>query len=105
MMDKDPTKWEEGIWLLAIGMSLAGGLAKCYVKFIGRKITVRVCIEFVAELCICVMVGLAVFMGVMSFDYPPGVSVSLACMGAHMSTGLIQPIENAIRNHLKKRGN
>lgn len=99
---KDPTNWGWAIWVLAIGMSVAGGIINWYSKIRAGHTKAFSAMEFVVEIFTSGFIGLAVFMGLDSFGEPLGLCAALAGVGGHMSTRLLFPIENATLSKIKK---
>jgi hypothetical protein len=101
MPEKDPTTWGMSIWLLAIGMSVAGGLVNWYARVKQGHTRAFNIIELIGEIFTSAFVGLAVFMAAQSMGEPVGLCAALAGVGGHMATRLLFSIEKWIERRLR----
>lgn len=100
--ENDPSRWSETVWYLAVGASLAGGFIRCYAKALGHKMSMTLIIQLVFELIVSVIIGMAVFMLMMSLDSREGICVFSACVTASMSTKLLTAIQNKIKDRIER---
>jgi hypothetical protein len=103
MPEKDPTNWGGAIWLLALGMSLAGGLVNWYGRIRQGYTRAFNLIELVGELFISAFVGLGVFMATQALDQPIGLCAALAGVGGHMATRLLFAAEKWIEAFFRNK--
>ncbi|MEX3628325.1 MAG: phage holin family protein [Burkholderia sp.] len=96
MPTKDPTNWGYATWLLAIGMSCAGGLVNWYARVKQGHTRAFNIIELIGEIFTSAFVGLGVFMAVQALDQPIGLCAALAGVGGHMATRLLFAVEKWI---------
>jgi hypothetical protein len=101
MPEKDPTNWGISIWLLAVGMSCAGGLVNWYARIKQGYARAFNIVELIGEIFTSAFVGLGVFMAVQSLDQPIGLSAALAGVGGHMATRLLFAFEKWIENRFR----
>lgn len=100
---KDPTTWTLATWLLAVGMSCAGGLINWYSRVrLGHTRAFNV-VELIGEIFTAGFVGLGVFMAGMSLGQPMGLCAALAGVGGHMATRLLFAVERFIERRLSKK--
>ena len=96
MPEKDPTNWGLSIWLLAVGMSCAGGLVNWYARVKQGHTRAFNIIELIGEIFTSAFVGLGVFMTAQAMDQPIGLCAALAGVGGHMATRLLFAVEKWI---------
>lgn len=101
MPEKDPTNWGFGIWLLALGMSCAGGLVNWYARVKQGHTRAFNVIELIGEIFTSAFVGLGVFMVAQSMDHPIGFCAALAGVGGHMATRLLFSLEKWIEGRFR----
>lgn len=101
MIEKDPTNWGLSIWLLAIGMSCAGGLVNWYARIKQGHTRVFNIIELIGEIFTSAFVGLGVFMAAQAMDQPLGLCAALAGVGGHMATRLLFAVEKLIEGRFR----
>jgi hypothetical protein len=102
MPDKDPTNWGLAIWILALGMSCAGGLVNWYTRVKKGYTRAFNVVELVGEIFTSAVVGLGVFMAAQALDQPIGLCAALAGVGGHMATRLLFTLENWVESYFKK---
>lgn len=103
MPGKDPTNWGWAIWVLAMGMSVAGGLVNWYRRVRAGHTRAFNLVELVGEIFTSGFVGLAVFMALQAFDQPLGICATAAGIGGHMATRLLFWVERLIESWLESR--
>ncbi len=101
MPEKDPTNWGYATWMLAIGMSCAGGLVNFYARVKQGHTRAFNLIELLGEIFTSAFVGLAVFMAGQSMDQPIGLCAALAGVGGHMATRLLFAAEKVIESRMR----
>jgi hypothetical protein len=104
MPEKDPTNWGLSIWLLALGMSCAGGLVNWYARVKRGYTRAFNVVELVGEIFTSAVVGVGVFMAAQALEQPMGLCAALAGVGGHMATRLLFAIEKWIEGYFKKTG-
>lgn len=92
----DPTKWGLGTWLLAFGMSFAGGILSWIVKIRAGHARAFNFVEMVMELIICGIVGFIAFMAADGLGQPPSLCAVAAGIGGNMGTRLTTLVERWI---------
>lgn len=95
---RDPTVWPWTVWLLGLGMSLAGGFINWYSRVRAGNIASFNLIELIGELFTSGAVGIGVFMALESWDQPLGICAALAGVGGHMSTRLLFAVGRVIES-------
>ena len=104
---KDPTNWPWGVWLLAAGMSLAGGFINWYGRIKSGHIITFNILELIGELFTSGSVGVGVFMVLEALDQPIGICAAAAGIAGHMSTRLLfavgQVVESRINTFITKK--
>lgn len=107
MPEKDPTNWEAGVWMLSIGMSLAGGFINWYGRIKSGHIIRFNILELIGELFTSGAVGVGVFMILDAWTQPLGVCAAAAGVSGHMSTRLLfvvgQVVESRINTFVAKK--
>lgn len=107
MPEKDPTTWDAGVWLLSIGMSLAGGLINWYGRIKSGNIIRFNLLELIGELFTSGAVGVGIFMLLEAWGQPLGVCAAAAGVSGHMSTRLLfvvgQVVESRINAFVVKK--
>lgn len=103
MPEKDPTNWGYATWLLAIGMSCAGGLINWYGRLKQGHTRAFNIVELIGETFTAAFVGLGVFMAGTALDQPLGLCAAMAGIGGHMATRLLFAVERMIENRLRKQ--
>jgi hypothetical protein len=101
MPTKDPTTWTYATWLLAIGMSCAGGLVNFYARVKQGHARAFNLIELLGEIFTSAFVGLGVFMIAQGMDQPVGLCAALAGVGGHMATRLLFTVEKVVESRLR----
>lgn len=101
MPEKDPTNWGYAVWLLAVGMSAAGGLVNFYARVKRGHTRAFNFIELIGEIFTSAFVGLGAFMIAQSYGLPLGLCAALAGVGGHMATRLLFLAEKLIENKLR----
>lgn len=101
MPEKDPTNWGMATWILAMGMSCAGGLVNWYARVKQGYTRAFNLIELIGEIFTSAFVGLGVFMVVQSMDQPLGLCAALAGVGGHMATRLLFSVEKWIESRFR----
>jgi hypothetical protein len=101
MPEKDPTNWGLSIWLLAVGMSCAGGLVNWYARVKQGHTRAFNIIELIGEIFTSAFVGLGVFMTAQAMDQPIGLCAALAGVGGHMATRLLFAVEKWIEGRFR----
>lgn len=96
MPEKDPTTWAIATWMLAAGMSLAGGLASFYQRYRRRHRKTFTLMELIGEVMTSAFVGVGTFMALSALDQPAGLCAAGAGIGGHMATRLMLFIEQEI---------
>lgn len=104
MIEKDPTNWSYATWLLAIGMSSAGGLVNFYARIKQGHARAFNIVELIGEIFISAFVGLGVFMAAQSMEQPIGLCAALAGLGGHMATRLLFAVEKGIEARARAMG-
>lgn len=104
MPEKDPTNWGYATWLLAIGMSCAGGAVNWYARVRQGHTRAFNVIELIGEIFTAAFVGLGVFMLMQGLDQPLGLCAAGAGVGGHMATRLLFAVEKAIETRLRVHG-
>lgn len=102
MLDKDPTSWSIGVWLLALGMPIAGGIVNWYARVKQGHARAFNVIELLGEVFTSAFVGLGVFMAAQALEQPLGLCAALAGVGGHMATRLLFVAEKAVENYFRK---
>lgn len=104
----DPRTWEISTWLLAFTMAFGGGVIDWISQYLGnvdayesRCITCNV-VSFAARVFIAGVIGLGVFMLIVSLGYSIGVSAALDGIAAHMGVTLLYIIEQKIKEKINK---
>lgn len=93
MPEKDPTNWGIAVWVLATGMSVAGGLVNWYARVKSGHTRAFNVLELLGEIFTSGFVGVGVFMALQAIDQPLGICAASAGIGGHMSTRLLLLIE------------
>lgn len=101
MPEKDPTNWGYATWLLAIGMSCAGGIVNFYARVKQGHSRAFNVIELIGEIFTSAFVGLGVFMVAQNMDQSIGLCAALAGIGGHMATRLLFAVEKVIEARFK----
>ena len=101
MPEKDPTNWGLSVWLLAIGVSCAGGLVNWYARVKQGHTRAFNVIELIGEIFTSAFVGLCVFMLAQAMGYPIGFCAALAGVGGHMATRLLFAFEKLVESRLR----
>ena len=101
MPEKDPTNWGYATWLLAVGMSCAGGMVNWYARVKQGHTRAFNIIELIGEVFTSGFVGLCVFMTAQSMDQPIGLCAALTGVGGHMATRLLFAVEKWIEGRFR----
>lgn len=102
MPEKDPTTWTVATWLLAAGMSMAGGFLNWWSKIRAGHARHFNVVEMVGEMCVSGVVGLGVFMAADGLGQPPSICAAVAGIGGHMGTRLLFLVEQWAMKRLEK---
>jgi hypothetical protein len=102
MIEKDPTTWGLATWILALGMSCAGGIVNWYAKVKQGHARAFNIIELLGEIFTSAFVGLGVFMAAQSIDQPLGICAALAGVGGHMATRLLFALEKLLESKINE---
>lgn len=102
MIDEDPTIWSGSTWLLAIGMSVAGGVVNWYAKVRSGHTRAFNIVELIGEVFTAAFVGLSVFMLLLAIGQPMGVCAAASGVGGHMAARLLFVLERAIEAKIKQ---
>ena len=100
MPNSDPTTWPAITWVIALIMSLSGGLINWISHKAGQS-PFKI-FEFLGELFTSGFVGIGLFMLVDSLGQPIGLSAASAGIGGHMATRFLFLVERAIEARLIK---
>lgn len=100
-IEKDPTTWTAATWLLAVGMSLAGGAVNFYARVKRGHTRAFNLIELVGEIFISGFVGLGTFMLLTGIGHPLGIAAVAAGIGGHMGTRVLFLAEQALERRFK----
>lgn len=92
----DPTKWGVGTWLLAFGMSFAGGILSRLAKIRAGHARAFNFAETTIELTVSGIVGLLAFMAADGMGQPPSLCAVAAGIGGNMGIRLTQLAERWI---------
>lgn len=103
MPEKDPTTWGLATWLLALGMSAAGGVLNWYAKVKAGRTRAFNIIELVGEVFTSAFVGLGAFMALDGIGQPMSVCAAAAGVAGHMATRLLFLIEQQIEERMRRR--
>ncbi len=101
MLDKDPTTWTAGTWILAFGMAIGGGVINWYSKFKDKHPKAFSFFEFIFEILVSGFVGLGSFMLMVAFDQSAVLCAVASGIGGHMGTKLITLVEKFIEFRFK----
>lgn len=101
MEEKDPTNWSYGIWLLAFGMSAAGGLINWWNRMRQTSPYKFKIMELIGEVCTSSFVGLGVFMATQATGQQLGICAALAGLSGHMATRFIFRVEAIVEKNLE----
>jgi hypothetical protein len=102
MPEKDPTNWAAATWMLAVGMSFAGGMINWYSRVKAGHARAFNSIELIGELFTSAVVGLGAFMALQGMGQPEGVCAASAGVAGHMATRLLFAIEQYAEKRMKK---
>ncbi len=97
---RDPTNWPWGVWVLALGMSLAGGFVNWYGRIKSGHIITFNILELIGELFTSGAVGLGVFMVLEAWDQPIGVCAAACGVAGHMSTKLLFAVGRVVESRI-----
>ena len=100
-IEKDPTTWTIGTWLLAVGMSFAGGTVNFYARVKRGHTRAFNLIELLGEIFISGFVGLGTFMFLTGIGQPIGLAAVAAGIGGHMGTRLLFLAEQYLEKRFK----
>ena len=100
MPDKDPANWAAATWILALSMAVGGGLINWYARIKRGHARVFNFVELIGEIFTSGLVGLGVFMFLLSWDQPAGACAAAAGVSGHMATRLLFAIERAIERQI-----
>ena len=100
MQDSDPTTWPLITWVIAIIMSLSGGLINWISHKAGQS-PFKI-FELMGELFTSGFVGIGLFMFLDSLHQPLGICAASAGIGGHMATRLLFLIERIVEARLMK---
>ena len=103
--NNNPTTWGAATWLLAFGMSIAGGIVNFYAKVRSGHTRAFNLIELAGEIFIAGFVGLGAFMALTSLNQPLGVAAVSAGIGGHMGTRLLFLVENWLEHRFPQYKN
>lgn len=103
MPEKDPTTWGLATWLIALGMSAAGGVLNWYAKMKSGRTRAFNVVELVGEVFTSAFVGLGAFMALDGIGQPLGVCAASAGLSGHMAARLLFLIEQNIEERLRQR--
>lgn len=103
MPEKDPTNWGVAIWILAAGMSVAGGLVNWYSRIKAGHTRAFNILELLGEVFTSGFVGIGAFMSLQALDQPLGICAASAGIGGHMATRLLFAAERLIEGWVEKR--
>lgn len=101
MPEKDPTTWSLATWILAIGMSFAGGAINWYAKVRAGHARAFNFVELVGEMFTAGVVGLGAFMAAQGMGQSEGVSAAVAGIAGHMATRLLFAVERYAEKRIK----
>jgi hypothetical protein len=101
-MPRNPSSWGHSTWLLAVVMSMAGGIVNWYANV--RKGYSRVCniAELVGEIFTAAFVGIGVFMLAAALDQPEGICAAFAGIGGHMGSRLLFIAERWLESAIER---
>jgi len=100
MQDSDLTTWPAITWIIAIVMSLSGGLIN-WISHHSGKTPFKI-FELLGELFTSGFVGVGLFMLLDSLHQPLGICAASAGVGGHMATRFLFLVERIIDNRLIK---
>ncbi len=100
MPEKDPTNWAVGTWILAIAMSIGGGLVNWWAKVKQGHTRVFNVVELIGEVFTSGFVGVGVFMLLSGLEYPQALCAACSGISGHMGTRLLFAIERAAERRL-----
>lgn len=103
MTPNDPTLWAFSTWLLAIGMSVVGGLVNIHTAMKSGTFGLYSITAIIAELAISGFIGLLVFMGLDAFDQPLGLCGAAAGITGHASTRFLFQLEKIMEDKITTR--
>ena len=100
MQESDPTTWPAITWIIALVMSLSGGL----INWISHKAgqTPFKIFELLGELFTSGFVGIGIFMLLDSLHQPLGICAASAGIGGHMATRFLFLVERIVEARLIK---
>lgn len=101
MLDRDPTTWEIGTWILASCMAFGGGIINWMGRIKRGQTRPFNIIELVGEICTSGFVGVGAFMLLDAFEQPHGLCAAASGVGGHMATRLLFLIEKTIEAKLE----
>jgi hypothetical protein len=104
MIDKDPTAWSIGTWLLAVAMAMGGGVINWYSKVKQGHTRVINFVELIGEMFTSGFVGIITFMALAAWNIPMGLCAAAAGIGGHMATRLLFLLEKAVEGRIKDLG-
>jgi hypothetical protein len=100
MQDSDPTTWPAITWIIALVMSLSGGLINWISHKAGQS-PFKI-FELMGELFTSGFVGIGIFMLLDSIGQPLGICAASAGVGGHMATRFLFLVERVIESRLMK---
>ena len=104
MLEKDPTTWSIGTWLLALGMAFGGGIVNWYARIKQGHTRAFNIVELLGEIFTSGFVGIGTFMLLAGLGQPVGVCAAAAGVGGHMATRLLFAVERAMEQRLRTYG-
>jgi hypothetical protein len=100
MQESDPTTWPAITWIIALVMSLSGGLIN-WISHHSTHTPFKI-FELMGELFTSGFVGIGIFMLLDSLHQPLGVCAASAGIGGHMATRFLFLAEKIIESRLTK---
>jgi hypothetical protein len=103
MVEKDPNTWTWGTWALATCIPIAGGIVNWYHKVKRGHTRAFNLIELIGEIFTSGFVGLMVFLGLSSLEYPIGLCAAASGVSGHMATRLLFLVETYLEAFVTAR--
>lgn len=104
MVEKDPTTWGLLTWILALAMSVSGGVISWWAKIKAGHAKLFNFAEMIGEIFTSGFVGLVVFMALVALEQPTGLAAAASGISGHMATRLLFAFERAVERKINSIG-
>lgn len=100
----DPTLWSMNTWLLALVMSLMGGIINwlSHSPFKDKSSLSTLITSLIAEMATSGFVGIGAFMALLALDFDAGICAAAAGVSGHFAARMLFLIERKIEEKIDK---